>query len=190
MGRMGLAIHLRDLNGELIRAWRRAFSGVRGLEVSQGDIFARPRASGRTSPDALVSPANSFGIMDGGIDRVYSEYFGWKLHIRLQDRIAREHRGELPVGQALVIATKHKTIPWLVSAPTMREPGDVSETDNAYLAFRAALRAALRFNRQEKKRPIHSLMCPGMCTAAGRMPVERCARQMRRAYDEVFPRSG
>lgn len=26
-----------------------------------------------------VSPANSFGFMDGGIDMVYSRHFGWQM---------------------------------------------------------------------------------------------------------------
>ena len=29
--------------------------------------------------DAIVSPANSFGFMDGGIDMVYSKRFGWQM---------------------------------------------------------------------------------------------------------------
>ena len=34
--------------------------------------------------DAMVSPANSFGFMDGGLDYALSERFGWDLEKRLQ----------------------------------------------------------------------------------------------------------
>lgn len=36
-----------------------------------------------------------------------------------------------------------KPIKYLISAPTMRVPEDVSDTVNAYLAFRAVLRAGI-----------------------------------------------
>lgn len=32
--------------------------------------------------DAVVSPANSFGFMDGGIDFIYMDYFGKDIHRR------------------------------------------------------------------------------------------------------------
>ena len=30
-----------------------------------------------------VSPANSFGFMDGGIDMAYSVHFGWQMYVRI-----------------------------------------------------------------------------------------------------------
>jgi O-acetyl-ADP-ribose deacetylase (regulator of RNase III) len=67
----------------------------------------------------------------------------------------------------------------------MRIPRDVSDTLNAYLAFRAALRAVLAHNESDQPR-IDTVLCPGLGTAVGRMPVERCARQMRAAWDRVL----
>jgi len=47
------------------------------------------------------------------------------------------------VGQAVIIETRDpkETIRYLVSAPTMRIPSDVSNSVNAFLAFRATLLA-------------------------------------------------
>ena len=132
-----------------------------------------------------MSPANSFGFMDGGIDAVYTYQFGETLQERLQQVIREEHGGELPVGQAIIVATDHPDIPWCISAPTMRIPRDVSETVNAYLAFRAALRAVVEHNRAGRPR-IASILSPGLGTAVGRMPVGRCARQMRAAWERVL----
>jgi O-acetyl-ADP-ribose deacetylase (regulator of RNase III) len=90
----------------------------------------------------VVSPANSFGFMDGGIDWRYSERFGWQLMERLQQVIKGEdYFGELLVGQAIILETNDemKKIPYLISAPTMRVPLDVSNSPNAYLAFKATL---------------------------------------------------
>jgi O-acetyl-ADP-ribose deacetylase (regulator of RNase III) len=186
-----IAIHLRDLGGPLVEAWREAFAGIESVRVSCGDIFSdrpgpiEPGAPIDVKADVIVSPANSFGFMDGGIDAVYTYQFGAGLQERLQAVIRDEHGGELPVGQAAIVETGHDDIPWCVSAPTMRIPRDVSDTVNAYLAFRAALRAVLAHNASGEQR-IESLLCPGLGTAVGRMPVHRCARQMRMAWDRVL----
>jgi O-acetyl-ADP-ribose deacetylase (regulator of RNase III) len=135
--------------------------------------------------DAIVSPANSFGFMDGGIDALYTYQFGSGLQARLQAVIAAEFGGELPVGEVVVVPTGNVDIPWCISAPTMRVPRDVAATVNAYLAFRAALRAVLAHNARGDRR-IGTILCPGLATAVGKMPVARCARQMRVAWDRVL----
>ena len=165
---------LRDRNLAMVEAWRVEFAQVPDVEVSQGDIFD-------LSADALVSPANSFGFMDGGIDLVYSQHFGWTLQDRLRERLQSEFDGELPVGQAVLIETQDREIPFLVSAPTMRIPMDVSDTVNAYLAFRAVIRA-VRAHNETGSRAIQSVLCPGLGTAVGKMAPMACARQMRYAY--------
>ena len=186
-----IAIHLRDLGEPLVEAWRREFDGIGTVTISCGDIFSeRPGPIGPSDPidikaDAVVSPANSFGFMDGGIDALYTYQFGPGLQQRLQGVLAREYGGELPVGAAVVVTTGHSDIPWCISAPTMRVPRDISDTVNAYLAFRAALRAAVAHNGSGQP-PIKSILCPGLGTAVGRMPVHRCARQMRVAWDRVL----
>jgi O-acetyl-ADP-ribose deacetylase (regulator of RNase III) len=166
--------HLRDINAAVVEAWRELFDGCDDVTVSAGDIFAEPA-------DAIVSPANSFGFMDGGIDLAYSLRFGWDLQTRLQASLHAQHDGELPVGQAVIIETGDAAFPLLVSAPTMRVPMDVSDTVNAFLAFRAVIRSVREYNRAAS-RPIASVLCPGLGTAVGRMHPQACARQMYYAY--------
>jgi O-acetyl-ADP-ribose deacetylase (regulator of RNase III) len=186
-----ISIHLRDLGAELVEAWRREFAGIPSVRVSQGDIFSnRAGPVSREDPidvtaDAIVSPANSFGFMDGGIDAVYTYQLGIQVQEGLRAVLARDFGGELPVGQAVIVPTGRREIPWCVSAPTMRTPRDVSATVNAFLAFRAALIAVLEHNRGQDT-PIRTILCPGLGTAVGRMPVRRCAHQMRAAWDRVF----
>ena len=67
----------------------------------------------------------------------------------------------------------------------MRVPQNISRTVNAYLAFRAALRAVLAFNDLHGQ-PINTLLVPGLGTSNGFMPPLRAARQMRAAYDIVM----
>jgi len=160
----------------MVEAWRAVFQAP--VRVEQGDILA-------ARADAIVSPANSFGYMDGGIDLHYVNAFGWELQDRLQACIAEAHAGELVVGQAVVVETGHAGIPFMVSAPTMRVPSRIAGTVNVYLAFRAALLAVQRHNDRGGAPPIQSLLCPALGAGIGAMPTARVARQMWAAWEEV-----
>jgi len=149
--------YLRDRDADVVRAWAKHFADTPQVEASQGDIFD-------VRADAIVSPANSFGFMDGGIDLAYSYRFGWQLQEQLQELLRIEHDGELPVGDAVIIETGDADYHYLVSAPTMRMPMIVSNTVNAYLAFRATLRAVREHNRRSEDK-IRSVLCPGLATA-------------------------
>jgi O-acetyl-ADP-ribose deacetylase (regulator of RNase III) len=172
-----MKVYLRDLNEQLVDAWKLFFKNEPDVEVSAGDIWGK-------KADAIVSPANSYGFMDGGIDMVYTERFGWDMQDDLQAEISSRYHGELPIGQALVLKLKDPDYKYLISAPTMRVPRNVTGSVNAYLAFRAALISALEHNRTQEKPEdrIFSILCPGLGTMIGKMPVMVCAQQMYLAY--------
>lgn len=169
--------HLRDRGGDLAAAWRHHFAGVPEVVPATGDIFGVP-------VDAVVSPANCFGFMDGGIDRAYSLRFGWHVQDCLRELIRRDWDGELPIGTALIVETDAADIRYVVAAPTLRAPVNVAKTLNAYLAFRAVLRAVQRHNAKQPG-SIRTVACPGLATGTGEMPETICAKQMREAWDEV-----
>jgi O-acetyl-ADP-ribose deacetylase (regulator of RNase III) len=171
-------IVLVDLWDPLIRAWSEAFAPLAQVTVRQGDFFEQ-------DADALVSPANSFGIMDGGLDAAIRAQLGGDVQSAVQRRILDQHHGELPVGAAEVVATGHARWPFLVVAPTMRVPESVAHTLNAYLAFRALLLAVARHNRESPKQRIESIVVPGLGTGIGAMDARRCAAQMRLAFDHA-----
>lgn len=165
-----------DMNPDVTRELELVFYGDSRVTVVCGDIRME-------KGDALVSPANSYGWMDGGIDAVYLNMFGYQLQVRLQSYIAEHFNGLLPVGEAAIIRTMGmgRNVPqWLISAPTMEVPMNVAETENAYLALRAALIAAGDNPR------IRTLLCPGLCSLTGGMAPKEMARQMRRAFHEVL----
>jgi O-acetyl-ADP-ribose deacetylase (regulator of RNase III) len=174
---LDLNLYLRDRSPDVVAAWREHFDGARNVDISEGDIFA----GDVPAADAIVSPANSFGYMDGGIDAVYLQHFGPEMAGRLRTLLKAAWDGELPVGCAAIVETGDRAIPYLVSAPTIRVPMDVSETVNAYLAFRAALIAVREANRR-KPGMIKSMLCPGLCTFFGHMSPDKSARQMRFAH--------
>jgi O-acetyl-ADP-ribose deacetylase (regulator of RNase III) len=169
-----MELHLKAYDDAMAHAWEQYFGEFENVRVSTGDIL-------REKADAIVSPANSFGYMDGGLDLLYSQHFGWDLERRLRTRLLDEHDGELPVGQAVIVETGSSSIRYLISAPTMRVPMNIADTPNVYLAFRATLRA-LREHDRLHPGSIRSVLCPALGTGEGRMPYDRCAWQMYYAY--------
>lgn len=166
-----------DRQPALVRAWREAFEDIDPVEVIDGDYFAHPA-------DAMVSPANSFCIMDGGLDLAIRDALGFEVQRRAQALIIERHHGELPIGFAEIVPTDDDRWPHLIMAPTMRIPETVSTTLNAYAAFRAVLLAVLRWNATDAK-PIRSLVCCGLGTGIGHLDERRCAVQMRMAWKQV-----
>jgi O-acetyl-ADP-ribose deacetylase (regulator of RNase III) len=173
---------LIDRKPSLIRAWQRVFHDT-PVHVEIGDFVAAARGS------AWVSPANSFGWLNGGVDWAIQQAYDASdcdiTHI-VQEAILTQADGELPVGQALVIPTPGTPYTHLIVAPTMRTPRPAFWTLNAYLAFRAILLAVRQWNQNHAGDAIATVYCPGLATGIGHMPAKRCARQMRTAWDQVM----
>lgn len=178
---LNLQLNLIDISEDLYEAWKRVFHGLPDVCVWHDDIFAHPC-------DAIVSPANSFGFMNGGLDFSISKHLGWHIEKRLQEIIRRRHFGELLVGQAEIVPTDHPEIPWVVSAPTMRVPMTIVGSPNSYLAMRAILlllRHGLLQDGRKVSEVVRSVAIPGLGTGVGQMPPLTCARQMRIAWEDV-----
>jgi O-acetyl-ADP-ribose deacetylase (regulator of RNase III) len=170
-----MKIILAAIEPKLVNAWNEFFATEENVTIIEGDIT-------KIECDAMVSPANSFGFMDGGLDYELSERFGWDLEKRLQQLIKELPEGELLVGQAMVIETGDAKVPLLISAPTMRIPTNfnIDTSVNAYLAMKAILIKAKNDSR------ISSVAIPGLCTGVGRMQPIIAARQMLQAYKEII----
>ncbi|ENT7943749.1 prophage tail fiber N-terminal domain-containing protein [Salmonella enterica] len=123
--------------------------------------------------------AETFGLMDGGVDAAITAYFGSQLQERVQQNIIREYLGEQPVGTAFVIETGNSKHPWLVHAPTMRVPLIIDGTDAVYNATRAALLAIFQHNKSAgEDRKITSVALPAMGAGCGQVPPDSVARQI------------
>jgi len=168
-------IILCDQKPEIVRAWENSFSDCQEVSVRCGDFFD-------VQADAYVSPANSFGIMDGGIDLALRDYFGYQIQEKVQDAILARG-GRLGVGEAIVVETGDDGIPYLIVAPTMETPSNIAFTNHAYDAMFALLTAAQEFNEVEPE-AISAIGVPGLCTGIGGMDPEVSAQQMRQAYDD------
>ncbi len=166
---------LTDINPALCRAWETAFKDLPDVEVYHGYFESI------TSFDCMVSPANSFGLMDGGVDAAITRFFGVGLMQAVQKRIIEDYLGEQPVGTSMIVATGMDKHPFLAHTPTMRVPLTISHTDHVYLAMSAMLREVHHHN-QHDERKINSVACPGLGTGVGRVPFREAARQMSLAY--------
>ena len=163
-----MRIILVDTNAELVKEWNNYFGDLDNVTIIESDVIPMIE---KYSEAFIVSPANSFGDMQGGIDLVYYTHFGYQLEEKLQAKIISEKYGELIVGDYLVLDR-------FIFAPTMRVPMNISHTVNVYLAFRAVLIAALENN-------IDTILCPGLGTGIGRVSPKTCAKQMYEAYTTI-----
>lgn len=170
-----ISLILVDPNPALCAAFTQQFAELPRVEVVNDGFEALPRF------DCMVSAANSFGLMDGGVDGAITRYFGVRLMQRVQQRILEEYLGEQPVGTSMIVETEHPEHPYLAHTPTMRIPTPIARTDHVYSAMWAMLLAVRRHN-QARRFPIEVVACPGLGTATGRVPYEEAARQMALAY--------
>ena len=171
-------IHLVDRDARLVAAWGEVFRDHAEVVAERRDFF-------ELEADAMVSPANSFGIMDGGLDAAIRTTIRG-VDQRVLNALRNRHHGELHVGMAEIVETGDPRWPFLICAPTMRIPEDVSRSVNAYVAFRAILLEVRRHNEAGSLPQIRSILCSGLCTGVGAMPPRRCAAQMRIAYRQVL----
>ena len=143
---------------------------------------------------AYLSPANSFCSMFGGIDLIYCQEMFPNIHEVVMEKVSKLKtkttlrrsfdnlgkgtiRSILPVGQAMLTPLteyeKYETC-YLLSAPTMEYPMDISHTDNPYQAFLASLKIIA----ENKDKNITTLVVPGLGTGIGGFDPEESAKQI------------
>ena len=169
-----LQVSLCDISEPVCASLATAFELHSNVRVIFGDILS-------FSTDALVTASNSFGDMGGGVDRAIDLACKGEAQQTVQNLIRSECLGELPVGQALLVPVAERR---LIVAPTMRIPGSISGTINAYLAFRAAFVLIAKHN-EASPTPILSVAVPGLGCGVGGLSPEETAQQMEAAYSNI-----
>lgn len=177
---------LTAVSYDLAQAWRRFCAEYPMVQLHEGSILD-------VACDAAVSPANSFGFMDGGVDAVYLRRFGAEVQERVQQLIADFHGGELLVGDAEIVETGDAAIPYLIVAPTMRVPMILRDTVNPYLSARAVLRLVLHGTFRQGalagtpvRERIRRVAFPGLGTGVGQVSANVCAHQVAQAIQDVL----
>lgn len=142
-----------------------------------GDVENIPREN-----TVFMSPANSIGFMDGGIDYVYSRNMFPNIENAVKQKIkdigmvTNLGRPYLRVGSALLIPYEKSA---LICAPTMFLPHDVSTTRNAYHSFLVTL---ILFHKHKYE----TLVVTSLCCGYGKMDEEESVHQMFQAYNDFL----
>jgi O-acetyl-ADP-ribose deacetylase (regulator of RNase III) len=140
-----------------------------------------------TNSVILVSPANSFGSMGGGIDYYINKYTFPKIQKLVRNEIEKldytynkscyfdrkqwKDKKYLPVGKSLLI--KHNNH-YLAVVPTMEYPKKINNTNNVYKATKSLM-------KNIKDYQVDYLLIPGLGTGIGNLDYEIMAKQMLKA---------
>lgn len=170
-----LKLVLVDINAKVVTAWRAAFADEPDVEIVRGSILAQ-------QTDAWVTPTNSHGRMDGGVDAVVNGHFGGRIQALVQTEIGHKFGGLMPIGAATCVPTGGVRPRFLISTPTMVQSGEnVGDTLNTALACAAAFQAIHMQNAAEPG-SVRSVALPGLGAATGRVPPRVCANLMWTAF--------
>lgn len=85
--------HLCDLDISIINNLKGYFEGYTNFIYHHDDILKVYENLKQTNQSiVIVSPANSFGELSGGIDLIYLHYFGYNFQEQIQNKIINEPR--------------------------------------------------------------------------------------------------
>jgi hypothetical protein len=129
-----LTIVLLNKPDELVAFFREHFGVMPRVVIRNGNVEDLHAAR---EVDCFLSSANSYGNMDGGIDRTYAELLGWSygepyhdanpLQLAIAERArietgddTNEGWGLFEVGKAILVREDPVS---LIAAPTMQIPG-------------------------------------------------------------------
>lgn len=115
--------------------------------------------------ELIVNPANSYGLMGGGVAGVIRRFGG--------EEIEREatSKSPIPIGKAVFTTAGKLKFKGVIHAPTMEEPAMRTTEEKVRKATRAALSLA-------DEMCFKSIAFPGMGTGVGRIPKDVAAKAM------------
>ncbi|MGB4362715.1 MAG: macro domain-containing protein [Methanothermobacter tenebrarum] len=134
------------------------------IRLKKGDIT-------NIKADAIVNPANSYGLMGGGVALSIKEKGGADIE--------REATSKAPilVGEAIATTAGELKAKYVIHAPTMEEPAQPSN-------IRAIKKATLAALKKASELGISSIAFPGMGTGVGGVPKDKAAQAMMEAIKE------
>ena len=180
-------IYLLDRNPEMTNAWIKYFkyTGVNIVTQDFGDFIKEHQ-----DMEAIVSPANSFGLMDGGYDKAIIDYYGPQLMEHVQYAILDKWCGEQPVGTSMSVPISNRFYiknyngepeqfnPILIHTPTMRTPEVIEDPRIIYQCMRTCLIEAIN---QE----VESIVIPAFGGCTGKVDPDIIARMMFLAFNQI-----
>ena len=131
--------------------------------------------------DAVVSPANTKGIMNGGYDAVLRRYFGVTIESHIRQYI---NKFPISVGEAISVMTGHDKVPYLIITPTVSVNGE-GMSGHQSVSYACAYASVIAAN----KRKVSYLGMTGLGTGVGGLSIRDAIRQqingINDALDEI-----
>lgn len=168
-----MKIYIIDKSAEKLDILRQYFKNddIIFVEESFSDFMQK------TKVECVVSPGNSFGLMDGGYDNAITKWFGNQLQDRVQKYILDNFYGEQPVGTSFII-NANEDGQKLIHTPTMRTPQPIKEPLIVYQCMRTTLMCAYQNN-------VQSILLPVFGGGYGKLHPKVIAEMMKRAYNQI-----
>ena len=170
-----MKVYLLDINKKIGDALKKEFSEFEEVEVIIDDFAHFMNVY--KDIECVVSPANSFGIMNGGYDKAITDYFGNDVQIEVRKFINKNLFGEQPVGTSIMVNIPN-TNKKLIHTPTMRLPSRILDPMVIYHCMRSTMIMAIN-NR------IHSIVIPAFGGLTGQVEPTVLAKYMRMGYSQV-----
>lgn len=167
-----MKIYLLDINKEMTDAWQKYFD-LSNVEIINDEFTTFMNK--HPDIEAIVSPANSFGLMDGGYDKAIIDYLGERAQTNVFTMLNAVYNGYQPIGTCLSVPFGEHII---LHTPTMRTPEVIIDHRVVFDCMRSCL---LEANKLKCK----SIVIPAFGGLTGRVPYDTIARLMFFAYEQL-----
>jgi len=178
---MSLQFIFFDRDLDKIQKYKHILQNISGTNFMHNDLDNV--INNNPSINCIVSPANSYGFMNGGIDKDINRIMNnveldVKQRIELVGNYDKSGRKFLPIGKCEVIQKNNKI---LFVSPTMMMPGYlINETEkNIFYSFYAILQKANNIIKQHNINLV--IACPCLGTGVGNMEPTKSAMQVKEA---------
>ncbi len=203
-----MKIYLLDRNLEMFLEWEAQFADCPEVDVVMDD-FSHFMSNHKIQ--CVVSPANSYGFMNGGYDKAITDYFGTELMDAVQQYIIENFFGEQPVATSFIIDIPGKTESepgYISNAERDTSPGNTPaiSSDSAVipqntqkLIHTPTMRTPSKIREPEViyqcmrttlmtaiRNNIESLVIPAFGGATGQVPYRTIAKLMKLGYRQIM----
>ena len=128
--------------------------------------------------DAVVSPANTMGIMNGGYDAVLRRYFGVGIEYMVGKYF---EKFKLNVGEAIAVKTGHSKVEWLIVTPTVSVTGE-GLSGHATVSYSCAYNAV----KAAYEKGVNCLGMTGLGSGVGGLDRRESARQQVKGIEDAM----
>lgn len=187
-----MKITLLDINSRMCEEWKSEFKNCNDIKIVNGNIYDYATKLKEQDVDfAIVSPANSFGMMDGGYDLGITNFYK-SINVDIIELVQKSifdcYLGEQPVATVLGIIMRYELglndIPDILHIPTMRVPMSIRFTNIPYMCMKELLLwAGYGAKDEDEIEAYDEIVIPAFGGGCGNIDFNIIAKQMKLAYD-------